>query len=112
MQCFGFGKIGLRLIAVADLSMGELAEWIDLYLKLAEGDPKVNTSFSKDHPDLKRLWHSGAVYTRGPKISVSYISYQGYSHLSKTAAIIYLEKLEAAMQKGKFIRHFEALRGR
>jgi hypothetical protein len=94
-----------------DLSMGELADWIDLYLNLAENDPKINKPYSDKHKH-NRLWNSGAVYTAGPKISIVYISFQGYSNVSKAEAEIYLEKLEASMQKGKFIRHFEALRDR
>lgn len=88
------------------MTMSELAEWINLYLKMFEGDPKIN---KKDDRNIPRFWHSFCHYPgRGPKISVKYISFQHTSTLSKAEAEKYLEWLEA----GNVGRHYEALRDR
>jgi len=105
----GLAKTG----SMADrLSMAELAEWIHLHLKAMENDPKINTRAPDRIPGVKglqRLWHSSAYYAgRGPKIQVTYISFQGSSTLSREEAEIYLAYLES----GKTGRHYEALRDR
>ena len=93
------------------MKMKEIAERINAHLKRFEADPEINTEITyhsnrtgKQESAGHRFYYAGAYYHRGPKVSVTYISYQGHSNLSKDEALRYLEWLDA----GNVGRHYEA----
>lgn len=88
------------------MTFTEIADRINDYLHRFETDPVINAPRDGKPGGLVPYWHAHARYTRGPKMYVQYISYQGDSKLSKDEAIAYLAWLDA----GNVGRHFEALR--
>ena len=85
----------------AKMKMGEIAERIGAHLKRFEANPEIN----KKAGGLSLYWNSRA-YSSGPRVFVTYISYQGRSSLTKEQAAKYLEKLD-----GGFVgRHYSALK--
>lgn len=83
--------------------MGELAERIDAHLKRFESDPEINIDRSGN--GLMTYYGARAGYGGGPKLSVTYVTYQDRSKLSKAEAEKYLAWLDA----GNVGRHYEAL---
>lgn len=88
------------------LTMKEIAQRIAVHLKRFENDPEINKK--RDGMRTFPYYNAGAYYPGGPKIGVTYISFQGTSNLSKTEAIKYLEWLDA----GNVGKHYEVLRGK
>jgi hypothetical protein len=84
------------------MKLKELAEKIGAHLKRFEADPVL--SLRKDGKSA-RFWGAGCGVA-GRYVSVTYISYQGQSTMTKAEAEAYLSKLDA----GFVGRHFEALR--
>lgn len=85
------------------MKLGEIAQKLKEHLSRFEQDPVL----SKNDKGKTRFWNTGVVVS-GRFIKVCYISYQGYSNLTKDEALQYLEKLDA----GFVGQHFQALRGR
>lgn len=85
-----------------EVKLKDLAERIAAHLKRFEADPLLSRRKDKK---TARFWSTSCV-VNGRFVSVSYISYQGSSNMSKAEAQAYLAKLDA----GYVGRHFEALR--
>ena len=80
--------------------LADIASEIDKHLKRFEADPQINKT---DKYGSRFFWaRSGA---SGRYVYVTYVSYQGDTHLSREEAEKYLEKLN----EGFIGRHFEAL---
>jgi len=83
--------------------LSEIAARIERHLKRMENDTSVNT---RTRPNaIQRYWNSRA-YAAGARVFVCYVSFQGYSSLTKEQALEYLEWLEA----GNSGMHWEAAR--
>lgn len=88
---------------MSDLKLTDLAKRIGEHLRRFESDPVLSR---RADGKSARFW-GAACWVSGRYIGITYISYQGSSHLSKVDALAYLAKLDA----GYVGRHFEALRG-
>lgn len=93
----GYGLVGM------EMRLSEIADRIRAHLRRIEGDEQLNPWFKmvdgKRVPDPTRMgmrafYHSGAV-SAGRYVSVTYVSYQGRSSLTRAEAIAYLEWLTA-----------------
>jgi hypothetical protein len=84
-------------------SLKELAARINSHLERYEADASSNVIDPKYK--TQRFYHAYAGVS-GRYVRVTYISYQGSTHITKDEAMRYLEKLDA----GFVGRHFEALR--
>ena len=84
--------------------MKELASRINAHLKRFEADKKINAI----NPIYKTssYYYAWATYTSGSRIQITYLAYQGPSHITREEANIYLKWLDA----GNVGRHWEALR--
>lgn len=85
------------------LTLRQIADRINVHLKAMEGNPEVNRR-EESHSRLLPYWYSGA-HAAGRYVGVTYVSFQGTSHLSKSEASIYLAWLDSG-RRGK---HWEAL---
>jgi hypothetical protein len=83
------------------MKLKEIAEKIGAHLKRFEADPVL----SRRSDGNARFWNAGCGVA-GRYVSVTYVSYQGESTMSKAEAEAYLSKLDA----GFVGRHWEALR--
>ena len=94
----------------------ELAQRIREHLARFERDPKINAHKRFDKAKAKwvpctaaeghgQYYMAGACVT-GRYVAVSYVSFQGTTHLTREDAERYLAKLDA----GKVGRHFELLK--
>jgi len=85
------------------MKLAEIAQGITAHLKRFEADPIIN-KMNEKYKTSPFYWPSAC--DSGPRIFVSYVSYQGHSSLKKAEALSYLEWLDA----GNVGRHYEALR--
>lgn len=73
------------------MKLQEIADHICNHLQRFEADPVINPT--NEHGTKPYYW--ACAVARGPKIFVTYVSYQGPSSLSKAEALQYLEWLDA-----------------
>jgi hypothetical protein len=88
------------------MKLAEIASAIDKHLKRFEADPEINQykDAIRYQDKLHPYWKSGA-WAAGRYVYVSYVSYQGSSHLTKDEAMTYLVWLNS----GNVGRHYGAL---
>ena len=72
------------------MKLTELASRIHAHLKRFEADPAINVQ----RAGLGMYWNAQAAAS-GSRILVTYVAYQGANSLSKSAALAYLEWLDA-----------------
>ena len=85
--------------------MSEIGVRINAHLNRFEADPVINALHEVRGSRLSPYWHVGAAQS-GRFVYVTYVSYQGQTHLTKEQAEKYLAWLDA----GNVGRHYEALR--
>lgn len=85
------------------MKLDEIAKRISQHLRRFERDPKINTVDARS--GLKSYYFAGAGRA-GPRLSISYVNYQGSTTITKEDALEYLAWLDA----GNVGRHYEALR--
>ena len=83
-----------------------LAMGIDTHLKRLEADKSFNKPLAST--GLQPLYVAGASYTAGRYITVTYICFQGHSHLDRGQAERYLAYLDG----GGTAKHHTALRSK
>ncbi len=71
----------------------EISDRINAHLKRFEADPVINAR--DDKYGTAKFYYAGSYYHAGPKIRVTYVSYQGSTMMSKAEATEYLEWLDA-----------------
>lgn len=84
-------------------TLTEIAERIDVHLRRLEADPEINKRRRYDkekrewveHPDGFSTYYYAGAHRSGPRVRVSYVSYQGSRTLTRNAAIEYLAWLDA-----------------
>lgn len=77
------------------MRLSEIAYKITGHLHRFQADPKINVSRShRGHSGTVPYWNAGA-HAAGRYVAVTYVSYQGTSHLTKSEAERYLAWLEA-----------------
>ena len=86
------------------MKLKDIASRIRAHLRRFEDDPKINTTKPQPYGGVPYFWVNA--YAAGRFVYVTYISYQGNSHLTKDEATRYLAWLDA----GNVGRHFEAFR--
>lgn len=74
------------------MKLDEIAAKIGAHLKRMEADPEINRRIRNSH--LALYWNARCVAS-GPKVFVSYVSFQGSSSLTKNEALKYLSWLDA-----------------
>lgn len=84
--------------------LADIAKRIDAHLKRFEADPKINKA-RKGTEGLHPFYVARA-HASGRFVYVTYITYQGNSHINREEAERYLAWLDA----GNVGRHWEALR--
>ena len=84
------------------LSLKEVGKQINKYLERFEADPKINKNTKADRSGLSDYYQAGAVAS-GRFVYVTYIAYQGHSHLTRDEALGYLRWLD----RGGVGSHFE-----
>ena len=84
------------------MKLAEIAGGINAHLKRFEADPKINPPAENDG---FRPYYYASAGVAGRWIDITYILFQGWSHLSKADAWRYLAWLDA----GNVGRHWEAL---
>lgn len=89
-------------MATKKMKLAEIAALIHQHLKRIEATPKLSKPKPKRH--LHPYWLSSA-HASGRFVYVTYVHYQGASHLTRDEAIIYL----AWLDKGYVGKHWEAL---
>ncbi len=87
------------------MTLKEIAEKINVYLKGFENDPEINQYTDGRGGNLHPYWHSVS-FASGKYLGVTYISYQGPLYLKKADAEKYLEWLVA----GNVGKHWAALK--
>lgn len=87
-------------------SMAKLADRIHAHLKRLEADKSFNRPLAST--GLSPLYFSGCHYTAGRYAVITYIVFQGHSHLDRGQAERYLAYLDA----GGTDKHHQALRGK
>ncbi len=86
-------------------TLAELAYEINKHLTRIEADPKLNKVRKRGGMTQQLLYSAGAG-SRGNRVFVTYVSYQGTTGLTREDA----EKYLAALDAGKVARHFEVFR--
>lgn len=84
-------------------TLSAIADEINAFLKRFEADPAINT-FNK--PGGVSKYYKAFSCASGRFVYVTYITYQGSSHLSRGEALQYLEWLKA----GNVGRHYSAIK--
>ncbi len=92
------------------LSLTVIAKRIDVHLSRMEQDPAINveTGHMPNTPvgqGTRRFFNASALRL-GNRCGIKYISYQNWSTLTRSEALLYL----AALDQGSTDRHFEVLR--
>lgn len=93
--------MSLPTLDTAKVKLSDVAERISAHLKRFEKNPAINVPTNK----LTPYWNSMACAS-GPRVFITYVSYQGSSSLKKGDAIKYLQKLDG----GYVGKHYGALR--
>jgi hypothetical protein len=88
------------------MKLVEIAGRIHTHLTRIEEDPMLNPLVERRGSKLHMFYSSGA-WTSGRFVYVSYVGYQGATHLTRDEAATYLAWLDA----GNVGRHYGALGG-
>lgn len=87
------------------MKLAEIAARINAHLKRIETDPKLNP-WDRGKVGGTKPYYCSSACAAGRYVLVVYIVYQGYSALTKDAALAYLAWLDA----GNVGRHYEQQR--
>lgn len=73
------------------VTLSDIAAAINAHLKRMEKDPKINSL--RKGQTMRHFWNAGS-WASGPRVFVTYVSYQGPSSLTRDEADKYLAYLD------------------